>query len=111
MYLYEWVLTLFSQILPTHVSYRIWDCYFLYGDTFIFCTTIGILHSLLPHLLDRPFEDVATMLTRGMDTIAPLIDEEMLFENVNAIRLSTQRFNDLLKTCERQCARMRERGG
>ncbi len=107
MYLYEWILTLYAQILPTNVSYRLWDWYFLYGDCILFSASIAVLKSLLPHLLDRPFEEVATLLTRGMDTIAPLIDEDQFFVHLKAARMRGDRFERLLKLCETDCSRRR----
>jgi hypothetical protein len=109
MYLYEWILTLYSQILPTGVAYRLWDWYFLYGDGLLFSAAIGVLRCLLPRLLDRPFEDVATLLTRGMDTIAPFIDEDELFANIKQAKLRGDRYQRLLKQCETECARQKAR--
>lgn len=102
MYLYEWVLTLFSQILPTSIAYRVWDSVLLIGDSFIFKTTIALLRTLLPHLLNCPFETVATLLTRGVDTIGPFVVEEELFTNIELVNLDPKRFDTLLKLCTKE---------
>ena len=42
MFLFEWVVALFSNILKLETSSRIWDSYFLYGDSFLMKVCLAI---------------------------------------------------------------------
>ena len=42
VFLFEWVVALFSNILPLESSARIWDNYFFYGDEFLMKVCLGI---------------------------------------------------------------------
>lgn len=42
VFLFEWVIAVFSNILPMDLASRIWDSYFLYGDSFILKIGIAI---------------------------------------------------------------------
>ena len=97
LYIVEWTLTLYSQVLPTRTAYRVWDYYFHFGEQLLFVVAIGILRTLLPFLQNQPFEVVAAILTRGSEKIKPLVHEEVLFQHVHSIRFSQKRYNDLLQ--------------
>lgn len=52
MYMVKWVMCLFCQSLPLRATCRIWDVYFLDGDSAIFRSAIGILKYFSSSLLD-----------------------------------------------------------
>ena len=46
LYLYDWLLTLFTSIFPPNISSRVWDQYFLRGELFLYQVALGLLRYL-----------------------------------------------------------------
>jgi hypothetical protein len=42
IFLFEWIVTLFSNVFELDISARIWDNYFFYGDYYLMKVCIGI---------------------------------------------------------------------
>ena len=42
IFLFPWIMCLFSNTFPLDLSARIWDSYFLYGDFFLMKVCLGI---------------------------------------------------------------------
>ena len=42
VFLFEWVVTLYSNVLPIETSSRIWDNFFFYGEVFLMKIVLGI---------------------------------------------------------------------
>ena len=75
------ILTLYAKSLPLDIVSRIWDCYFLEGELFLFRTAVGNVHCHLiccaeyfllligilrlynPLLIEASFEDCVSLLT------------------------------------------------
>eukprot|EP00824_Muranothrix_gubernata_P017956 TRINITY_DN3673_c0_g1_i1.p1 TRINITY_DN3673_c0_g1~~TRINITY_DN3673_c0_g1_i1.p1 ORF type:complete len:351 (+),score=43.43 TRINITY_DN3673_c0_g1_i1:104-1156(+) len=91
-YLLEWVLTLFSKSVPLDLASRIWDCYFMDGEPFIFRAALGILSYCAPLLESAPFEECLCLLTR----LPQDMDEDMVFESIASINLTYEKFCDVL---------------
>lgn len=62
MFLIEWVITLYSKSLSLDVVAHIWDCYFVFGDIFLFQVGIGILKALEKVLMHSALEDFCHIL-------------------------------------------------
>ena len=52
---------------------RIWDRFIIEGEQVLFAASVAIIKVLQPQILNKPFEEIAYLLTRGIDTIAPQI--------------------------------------
>jgi hypothetical protein len=69
MYLFEWIITIFSRSLPLDIASRIWDNFLYFGQIFLFKTALGIIKSY-EHLLlsnDSEFEQCLQTLIRPKD--------------------------------------------
>lgn len=43
-YLLDWFMTLFSRALPFDAASRLWDCYLIEGEVFLFRAALALLH-------------------------------------------------------------------
>jgi len=83
VYLLDWFFTIFCKIIPFKVACRVWDCYFLLGESFLFQTALGILRANRKKLLSYEYEErLVNLKTIGMN-----IDEETLFSNIRHINI------------------------
>eukprot|EP00744_Colponema_vietnamica_P014561 GILI01020380.1.p1 GENE.GILI01020380.1~~GILI01020380.1.p1 ORF type:complete len:520 (-),score=164.70 GILI01020380.1:443-1972(-) len=98
MYLVEWLYTLYGRSLPLEVASRVWDCFLLEGEVFMFKTALGLLHYCQPHLLNKPFEVVLESLRYLTETAA----EKELFESIASISLKKSKFLSLLESFKEQ---------
>ena len=87
IFLLDWILTAYSKPLPLDISSRIWDCYLLYGDFYLFKVALGILKMMEKRLINQAFDSVAFDLTH-----LPSIDEDVLFDSISSIPLGEKRF-------------------
>ena len=51
LFLYDWLLTLFTSVLPPQVCSRLWDQYFLRGELFLYQVALGLLRYLQSNLI------------------------------------------------------------
>ena len=51
LFLYDWLLTLFTSVLPPQVCSRLWDQYFLRGELFLYQVALGLLRYLQSYLI------------------------------------------------------------
>ena len=93
MYMYEWLLTVFSRSLPLDVAHRIWDNFLYLGPSFLFRTALGLLRLFQPDLLKNPFEDCLMLLNHPPEDI----NEEALFANIAHIKCSPDKFVALIE--------------
>uniref|UniRef100_A0A7S1EQV6 Rab-GAP TBC domain-containing protein n=1 Tax=Timspurckia oligopyrenoides TaxID=708627 RepID=A0A7S1EQV6_9RHOD len=93
MYFLNWVMTMFSRVLSLDATSRVWDMYFYEGDVVIYRTGIGILKLLQSSLLSKHFDEIASMLTRSLQSF---IEVEPLIESIKSVNLSASRFRDKL---------------
>ncbi len=47
MYMLDWLLTLYSRSMPLNVAARIWDCYLLEGELFLYVNCLVVTEGLL----------------------------------------------------------------
>lgn len=85
------ILTLYSKPLSLDIASRVWDVFFMDGESFIFRTALGLLRYLRAKLEDNTFEGCLYTLTH-LDEI----EEEKLFENIEKVNLSPDQFEKLL---------------
>lgn len=47
--------TIFTKSMPLEIASRVWDCFFLEGELFLFQTALGLPHawSICPHCIQR----------------------------------------------------------
>jgi len=80
-YLLDWFLTLFSKSLPIPIASRVWDCYLLQGEVFLFRCALGILLAHKKFLRTADFEECVC----GLRRLAEDIDENLLFKCIKQI--------------------------
>lgn len=62
MYLYEWLLTIFSRSLALDATHRIWDNFLCQGHVFLFRTALGLLRMQQQAFMAASFEECLDML-------------------------------------------------
>lgn len=95
MYIVEWVMTVFSKVLPLDVAVHVWDMWLLEGDYFIFRTVVGLLSMYSEFLLLLRFEDIM----RFLRNLPQDIIDEALFESIAAVPLNAKKFQAILDKC------------
>jgi hypothetical protein len=83
-YFLEWCITLFCKRLRLEVVGRVWDCYLVFGEAFVYRAAVGILAVLQDQLLGKSFEQCMRVLSDS----AAEISEQQLFDVVGPIKLS-----------------------
>lgn len=78
MCLTEWFITLYCRPLALDVAGRVWDCYVVMGDLFLFQTAIGILLVLWPKLKNQSLETVCKVLRNDPFSMPA----DVLFEHI-----------------------------
>ena len=63
MYMLDWLLTLYSRSMPLNVAARIWDCYLLEGEMFIFRAALGFLRLFSADLLLLQFDEILGVIS------------------------------------------------
>jgi len=92
MYLYEWLLTIYSRSLPIDLAHRIWDNFLYHGQVFLFRTALGMLRLFESKFLKMGFEGCLSMLNRPPEDIRG----GDLFDNIYRIQLTSKRFDKMV---------------
>jgi len=87
LFLFDWILTLFARSLPLEFACRIWDCYFLQGEVYLFKTALGILKTLEKRLIGQTFDVICFDLTH-----LPPMEEKEFFKNINSLLLTEKKY-------------------
>jgi hypothetical protein len=103
MYVYDWLLTIFSRALPLDIAVRIMDNYLLNGSVFLFRAALGILSMYASELMLLPFDVILKRLNRP----PPNMRQTTLFAHIARITVTEAQVDDLLKE-EIQKARAHE---
>jgi hypothetical protein len=74
-FLFEWLLTMFSQATPFIFTLRVVDCFIFEGDVFLIRTALGLLSYLQDKLLASSFEECLKTLRSSLASADP---EELL---------------------------------
>lgn len=88
VFLFEWVVAVFSNILPLTLSARLWDSWLFYGEVYFMriCLAIGLC------LLDKVTEGGYEMLIILFKGIDKQITEEALFAKIDLVRLTNKHY-------------------
>jgi Rab-GTPase-TBC domain len=97
MYLYEWLLTIFSRSLPLDVTHRIWDNFLCSGHTFLFRTALGLLRLQQTTFISCTFEEALQLLNRPPKDF----DADQLFNEIAKISVTEDKLNKLMAQRER----------
>eukprot|EP00474_Spongospora_subterranea_P005944 CRZ06402.1 hypothetical protein [Spongospora subterranea] len=92
MYLYDWILTIFSRSFPLDIACRIWDCFLVEGQAFLFRAALGVLKMYESVFASSSFEQCLHFLNR----IPKNLDERTLFNNILNISVSEKTLNRML---------------
>ncbi len=63
-YLLDFFFTIFSRSLPLGVSVRVWDCFLLEGQVFLFRTALALLKMYEGELLKSSLEQIVPLLRK-----------------------------------------------
>eukprot|EP01102_Stenamoeba_stenopodia_P011299 TRINITY_DN3458_c0_g1_i2.p1 TRINITY_DN3458_c0_g1~~TRINITY_DN3458_c0_g1_i2.p1 ORF type:complete len:481 (-),score=78.86 TRINITY_DN3458_c0_g1_i2:55-1497(-) len=94
VFIVDWVLTIFSKALPLEAVSRVWDNYFVEGDTFLWRTILGLLSFHSETLLKSSYDQSLQFLTH----LPQNFDQDGLFESIAAIKLSPAQLAEVLKS-------------
>ena len=78
VFLFEWVVALFSNILSLDISARIWDSYLFYGDHYLMKVCIGMCACLEQQVSEDNFEQLVIIFK----TVDKYVTEEALFKAI-----------------------------
>ena len=94
LFLFEWVIALFSNILSLDVSSRIWDQYLLFGDVHLMKVCLAMSFCLEKQLQEPSFETLVTMFKSVEKHITPA----NLFKAIDSdIKLKEKDYDNLWK--------------
>ena len=84
-YLLEWLMTLFAKQLPLAIVSRIWDCFFLHGELYVYKTACALLKLMEPELLEA--NGMHGKCMKILRTPLEHLKEKTLMETTNGIRI------------------------
>jgi len=84
LYFMEWCMTLFCKRLALDVVGRVWDCYLVFGEEFVYRTAVGILTVLNSELIVKPFD----ACLKALSSLPQNITEGQLFAAIANIKIS-----------------------
>jgi hypothetical protein len=87
MYLFEWIMTMFSRSLSLEVSFRIWDSFLLLGYPFLLRTALGLIRMYRTELCASSFELILPLLQRPPQDM----DVDVLFDHIRQIKPITEK--------------------
>ena len=96
IFLFEWVVTLYSNIFQLDVSSRIWDNFFYYGDFFILKIALAICYVLEQNANMQSFENIVLLVKNAKQ----FVDEESLFKGLTEIKLTRQYYMKVKRQIE-----------
>jgi len=88
VFLFEWVIALFSNIFSLEVSARLWDSYLFYGDPYLMKVCIAISALVERQLNDENFE----MLVIMFKSVDSYMNEESLFAQIESTKLTDKQY-------------------
>lgn len=90
---YDWILTIFSRSFPLDIACRIWDCFLVEGQAFLFRAALGVLKLYELALLQSTFEQSLHFLNH----IPKTIDERLLFQAIQGISITDKTLTSMLQ--------------
>lgn len=101
LYLFDWVVTLFSRSFPIELVSRLWDNFLIDGHLFIIRTSIAILHHHREIHARGNMDECLAEIGRSGE-----IKEDDLFESLNLIKIKKSKLESVY---EKELALERER--
>ena len=98
IFLFEWVVAVYSNIFQLDLSSRIWDSFFYYGDFFILKSALAICYCLEAQANMLSFENIVLQVKN----VKQFITEEGLFKSLNDIKLTKAQYMKIKKQTEAQ---------
>jgi hypothetical protein len=83
VFLFEWVVAVFSNILPCPLTARLWDSWLFFGEVYFMRVCLAICLCLLEKVTDGGYE----MLLVLFKSIDKNVTEEALFKKIDMIKL------------------------
>jgi hypothetical protein len=90
--LFEWVVAIYSNILPLSLSARIWDSWLFHGDVFFLRVCLAVCLCLWDQVNDGSYE----MLIILFKSIDKYVNEETLFAKLQLVKLSEKQYQQMV---------------
>lgn len=98
LFLIDWMLTLFSKVLPLELASRVWDNFLLDGEVFAMRVSLALLQYREPLLVNQSYQRIVRVL-RGSrhDEETPEVEAEKLFRLVEGVEVDRDEYYGDLK--------------
>ena len=91
IFLFEWVVTVFTNILPLPLAARLWDSWLYYGEAYFMRICLAICLCLMERVNSTGNADDKLMkLFKAIDNY---LNEEILFAKIDMVRLKTSYYD------------------
>lgn len=91
VFLFEWVVAIFSNILPLGFSARLWDSWLFYGEVYFIRICLAVCLCLWDQVNDGSYE-MLIILFKGIDKY---VSEETLLAKIQMVQLSDKQYQQL----------------
>ena len=98
IFLFEWVVAVYSNIFGLDMSSRIWDNFFYFGDFFILKTALAICYCIEQKASLESFENIVLQIKN----VKQFIGEEALFKALVDIKLTKVHYMKIKRQVESQ---------
>ena len=98
MFLFEWVVALFSNILSLDISARIWDSYLFHGDHYLMRVCLAMCACLERQISEDNFEQLVIIFK----TVDKYIGEEGLFKAIEDTKLTEKQYETVRRSVENE---------
>lgn len=85
LWLFKWLMTIFTMILPANVLVRIWDVFLVKGVKFLYRTVLGIISLIQDEVLSRDSGEICNYLA---DIRLRITSPEELFKSISEVKLN-----------------------
>ena len=92
VFLFEWVVTVFSNIFPLSISARLWDSWLLYGEFYFIKVCLAICLCLWEQVTENGGYEMLIILFKSIDKY---ITEENLFTKIDEIKLTDKEYEKI----------------
>ena len=91
VFLFEWVIALFSNILSLDMSSRLWDSYLFYGDHYLMRVCLAMCTCLEKQVSEDNFEQLVIIFK----TVDKYITEDNLFKTIDDTKLTEKQYEQV----------------
>lgn len=98
VFLFEWIVTIYSNIFPLETSARIWDQYLHFGDFYLLKVSVAICACLEQSVASDNFE----MLVILFKNVRNFVDEKALFKALEDTKITKKTYFTLMKQIEKE---------